>query len=161
MWHRVAFGEADGGKDCVKQHKDLVAVLRHNRQRVTPARRLLLQYFIDNSMRALPLAEIQAHLDDRLPGINRSSIYRNLEMLKSLSIIQELRVGGKGRRYQFVFERPVHHFIICKACGKVSRGNRSFFEQVERALQEIHDFQKANLSVTFYGFCGRCRAQAG
>jgi len=157
----------------MKQHKDLLAVLRHNRQRVTPARRLLLQYFIDNHTRSLSLPEIQAHLQDRLPGINRSSIYRNLEMLKSLAIIQELRVGGQelrmgsgsprglaprgGKRFQFVFERPVHHFIICKACGKVSKGTRRFFEQVEKALREVHGFEKANLSVTFYGFCPACK----
>jgi len=66
-------------------------------------------------------------------------------------------VARKGRRYQFVFERPVHHFIICKACGRVIKGKRRFFEQVERALQDIHDFKKANLSVTFYGFCSHCR----
>ncbi len=142
----------------MKQHKDLLAVLRHNRQRITPARRLLLQYFIDHHAQPLSLPEIQAHLQDRLPGINRSSIYRNLEMLKSLAIIQELRVGGSGKRFQFVFERPVHHFIICKACGKVSRGTRRFFEQVEKALRDVHGFEKANLSVTFYGFCPACRA---
>jgi len=141
----------------MRKHKDLLAVLRHNRQRVTPARRILIQFFIDNHVRSLSLPEIQTHLQDRLPGINRSSIYRNLEMLKTLSIIQELRVARKGRRYQFVFERPVHHFIICKACGKVSKGKRVFFEQVERALENIHGFKKANLSVTFYGFCSRCR----
>ncbi|HET6464440.1 MAG TPA: transcriptional repressor [Nitrospiria bacterium] len=141
----------------MRKHKDLLAVLRHNRQRVTPARRILIQFFIDNHARSLSLPEIQTHLQDRLPGINRSSIYRNLEMLKTLSIIQELRVARKGRRYQFVFERPVHHFIICKACGKVSKGKRGFFEQVEKALQDIHGFKKANLSVTFYGFCSRCR----
>jgi Fur family ferric uptake transcriptional regulator len=150
----------------MKQHKDLLAVLRHNRQRVTPARRLLLQYFIDNHSRSLSLPEIQTHLSDRLPGINRSSVYRNLEMLKSLAIIQELQVGGGssrglaprgGKRFQFVFERPVHHFIICKACGKVSKGTRRFFEQVEKALREVHGFEKANLSVTFYGFCPGCK----
>lgn len=136
---------------------DLLAVLRHNRQRVTPARRLLLQYFIDNHARPISLPEIQAHLQDRLPGINRSSIYRNLEVLKSLAIIQELRVGGRGKRFQFVFERPVHHFIICKACGEIRRGTRRFFEQVEKALHQVHGFQKANLSVTFYGLCVKCR----
>ncbi|HTP41894.1 MAG TPA: transcriptional repressor [Nitrospiria bacterium] len=159
----------------MKQHKDLLAVLRHNRQRVTPARRLLLQFFIDNHTKSLSLPEIQTHLQDRLPGINRSSIYRNLEMLKSLAIIQELRVGGGspqglapklrsegltprgGKRFQFVFERPVHHFIICKACGKVSKGTRRFFEQVEKALRDVHGFEKANLSVTFYGFCPACK----
>jgi Fur family ferric uptake transcriptional regulator len=141
----------------MRKHKDLLAVLRHNRQRVTPARRILLQFLIDNYTQSLSLPEIQTHLQDRLPGINRSSIYRNLEMLKALSIIQEVRVPPRGRRYQFIFERPVHHFIICKACGKVIKGRRKFFEQVERALQTVHDFKKANLSVTFYGFCGRCR----
>jgi Fe2+ or Zn2+ uptake regulation protein len=143
----------------MKQHKDLLAVLRHNRQRVTPARRLLLQYFIDNRARPLSLPEIQAHLQDRLPGINRSSVYRNLEMLKSLAIIQALRVGGGGRRFQFVYDRPVHHFIICRGCGKVTKGKRRFFEQVEKALHKVHGFEKANLSVTFYGFCPACRVK--
>ncbi|HLG23153.1 MAG TPA: transcriptional repressor [Candidatus Manganitrophaceae bacterium] len=140
----------------MKKHKDLLAVLRHNQQRITPARRFLLQFFIDNKAKQLPLPEIQAHLQDKLPGINRSSVYRNLEMLKRLSVIQELTAHGQGKRYQFVFERQVHHFIICKACGKISKGNRSLFEKVEKALKEIHDFQKANLSVTFYGFCSNC-----
>lgn len=142
----------------MKKHKDLIAVLRHNQQRITPARRFLLQYFIDDPARRFSLPEIQAHLQDKLPGINRSSIYRNLEMLKQLSVIQELTVPGHGKRYQFVFEQQVHHFIICKACGKVVKGNRNLFEKVEKALKEIHDFQKANLSVTFYGFCSKCQA---
>jgi len=141
----------------MKKHKDLVAVLRHNQQRITPARRILLQYFIDNQSRQISLPEIQTHLQDKLPGINRSSIYRNLEMLKQLSVIQELTTSGQGKRYQFIFEQQVHHFIICKACGKVVKGNRDLFEKVERALKEIHDFQKANLSVTFYGFCSKCQ----
>lgn len=141
----------------MKKHSDLIALLRHNQQRITPARRILLQYFIDHSSKGLSLTEIQTHLQDKLPGINRSSVYRNLEMLKQLSIIQELMVPGQGRRYQFVFEQPVHHFIICKGCGKVITGDRSLFEQVEKALKEIHDFQKANLSVTFYGFCAQCQ----
>ena len=141
----------------MKQHKDLLAVLRHNRQRITPARRLLLQYFIDHHTRSISLPEIQDHLQERLPGINRSSIYRNLEMLKSLAIVQEVRVGRGSKRFQFVFEQPVHHFIICKACGKVSTGTRRFFQQVEKALYEVHGFEKANLSVTFYGFCPTCK----
>lgn len=141
----------------MKKHKDLIAVLRHNQQRITPARQILLQFFIDHHSRDLSLSEIVTHLQDKLPGINRSSVYRNLEMLKQLSVIQELSVPGRGKRYQFIFERPVHHFIICKACGKVSKGNRSFFDKVEKALREIHDFQKANLSVTFYGFCSKCQ----
>lgn len=145
------------GEEAMKKHKDLIAVLRHNQQRITPARRFLLQYFIDHSTRQFSLPEIQAHLQDKLPGINRSSVYRNLEMLKQLSVIQELTVPGQGKRYQFIFEQQVHHFIICKACGKVVKGNRDLFEKVEKALKEIHDFQKANLSVTFYGFCSKCQ----
>jgi Fur family ferric uptake transcriptional regulator len=141
----------------MRKHKDLLAVLRHNSQRVTPARQILLQFLIDNYSRSLSLPEIQAHLQDRLPGINRSSIYRNLEMLKTLSIIQELRNSHKDRRFQFTFERPVHNFIICKACGKVIKGKRKFFEEVERALQAIGDFKKKELSITFYGFCSPCR----
>src|SRR5581483_9051025 len=38
-----------GRRKKMKKHKDLIAVLRHNQQRITPARQILLQYFIDHS----------------------------------------------------------------------------------------------------------------
>lgn len=139
----------------MKKHKDLLAILRANRMRITPARRALLQFILDNKSRQIPLKEFYQAMEDQVPGIDRSSVYRNLETLKQLEIIQELTLP-KGKVYQYLLDRKIHHFFICKACGKSHRGNEDLFERIDHALKEIHGFSKANLSVVFYGVCTKC-----
>lgn len=138
------------------KHKDLLTVLRTNKMRITPARRVLLQYILDNHSKQLSLKDVQAFLEKKMTGVDRSSIYRNLEAFKKLDIIQELNLPGHGKRFQYIFDRKVHHFYICKSCGKSHRGNESLFSKIEDALKDVHGFSKANLSIVFYGYCSKC-----
>ena len=69
------------------------------------------------------MQEVQESLDKQLEGVDRSSIYRNIDALQKLDIIQELNLPNIGKRYRYVFDRKVHHFYICKACGKANRGD--------------------------------------
>lgn len=140
----------------MKRHKDLLEVLRSNKMRITPARRLLLQYILDNKSRHISIQEIQDFVDREMKGVDRSSIYRNLDTFQKLDILQELNLPNVGKRYQYVLDRKVHHFYICKVCGKANRGNEELFKKVEAALKDVHGFSKANLSVVFYGFCAKC-----
>ncbi|MGK5088144.1 transcriptional repressor [Bdellovibrionota bacterium FG-2] len=140
----------------MKKHKDLLAILRSNKMRVTPARRLLLQFVLDNKSRQISIQEIQEFLDSQIKGVDRSSVYRNLETFQKLDIIQELTLPRVGKRFQYVLDRKVHHFYICKSCGKSNRGNEDLFQKIELALKEVHGFLKANLSIIFYGRCAKC-----
>ena len=142
----------------MKKHKDLLTVLRSNKMRITPARRALLQFILDNKSKHLSLKDIHDFMDKTMPGVDRSSIYRNLEAFKRLDIVQELNLPTVGKRFQYVFDRKVHHFFICKSCGKLNRGNAELFDKIEKALKQIHGFSKANLSAVFYGYCGKCSA---
>ena len=145
----------------MKKHKDLLAALRSNKMRITPARRLLLQYILDNKSRQISIHEIQDFIDKEMAGVDRSSIYRNLDTFQKLNIIQELILPNVGKRYQYVLDRKVHHFYICKSCGKSNRGNEELFSKIEAALKDVHGFSKANLSVVFYGFCAKCSNGSG
>jgi len=144
----------------MKKHQDLITVLRSNQMRITPARRALLQFILDNKSRQLALKDFHGFIEKKIAGLDRSSIYRNLEMFKKLDIIQELNLPRVGKRFQYVFDRKVHHFYICKRCGKLNRGNQALFEKINQALKDIHGFSKANLSVIFYGFCAKCGESA-
>ena len=95
-------------------------------------------------------------MKQKLPELDRSSIYRNLTLLKKLEIIQELNLPSMGKRFQYIFDRKVHHYFICKVCGKWNKGNDTLFNKIESALKEVHGFQKANLSIIFYGRCQQC-----
>lgn len=140
----------------MKKHKDLLEVLRSNKMRITPARRLLLQFILDNKSRQVSMEEFQEYLGRQLEGVDRSSIYRNVDVFQRLGIIQELSLPTLGKRYQYVLDRKVHHFYICKSCGKANRGNEELFNKIESALKDVHGFSKANLSVVFYGLCSKC-----
>ncbi len=141
----------------MKKHRDLISILKAKNLRLTPARRGLIQYILDHKDKQLSLLEITRFLETTVDGVNRSSVYRNLELLKKLDIIQELNLPKKGKRFQYIFDKEVHHFYICKTCGKASRGNKVLFGRIEKALKDVHEFSKANLSMVFYGYCERCK----
>lgn len=139
----------------MRKHRDLLEVLRANDMRITAGRRELLQFILDNRSRRVRLREIHAHLG----AIDRTSIYRNLIVFERLGIIQGIKLADRDKTYQYVLDRNIDHFYICKACGNARRGNRKLFERIEAALRDIHGFAKANLSIVFYGTCASCEAR--
>lgn len=140
----------------MNRHKELVQFLKTRGLRMTSSKEVLIQLFIDNQNRHIPLKEIQEHLLFVTPDVDRTTIYRNIEKFISLGVIQELDLPKRGKVYQFVFGKKMHHYYICKSCGKMNKGNEDLFKKIEKALKDIHDFSKANLSVLFYGFCAKC-----
>jgi Fur family ferric uptake transcriptional regulator len=140
----------------MKKHKDLALYLKNRGLRMTSSKATLIQFFLDNQNRHVPLKELQDYLNKELPDIDRTTIYRNIEKFIGLGVIQELDLPTKGKVYQYVFDKKVHHYYICKSCGKTNKGNQELFEKIEKALKDIHDFSKANLSILFYGLCSKC-----
>lgn len=140
----------------MKKHKELVHYLKTKGLRMTASKEQLIQFFLDHPNRHIPIKEIQEHLVTTVPDIDRTTIYRNIEKFIRLGLIQELDLPVRGKVYQYVFGKKVQHYYICKCCGKINKGNAELFQKVEKALKDIHDFSKANLSVLFYGFCSKC-----
>jgi len=136
----------------MRRHRDLLEVLRANGMRITTGRRALLQLILNHRQRGIGLREIH----HQLPTADRSSVYRNLIAFERLGIIQGIKLPDREKRYQYVLDRKIHHFYICKACGHARRGHRKLFDRIEAALRDIHGFAKANLSVVFYGTCSAC-----
>ena len=140
----------------MKTHKDLARYLKSRGFRMTPSKAILIQFFLNNQNRHIPLKEIHEHLYHEIPDVDRTTIYRNIEKFIRLGLIQELELPKKGKVFQYIFDKKVHHYFICKCCGRMNKGNAELFQKIEKALKDIHDFSKANLSVVFYGFCSKC-----
>ena len=124
--------------------------------RMTPSKTLLVQFFLDNHNRHVPFKELQDYMQARLPDVDRTTVYRNIEKFIGIGLIQELVFPKTGKVYQYIFDRKVQHYYICKACGKANKGNQALFSKIENALKDVHGFSKAGLSVVFYGFCSKC-----
>lgn len=140
----------------MRKHRDLVLYIKSLGLRMTQSKLSLVQLFLDNQDRHIPLKEVQDCIIGELPGVDRTTVYRNLLKFMEVGIIQELDLPTKGKVYQFIFEKTVHHYYICKSCGKMSKGDQDLFAKIETALKDVHGFSKANLSVVFYGLCSKC-----
>jgi Fur family ferric uptake transcriptional regulator len=126
---------------------------------MTVSKELLIQFFLDNQNRHIPSKELQEYVARHLPEVDRTTIYRNIEKLISLDLIQELELPKPGKAYQFIYDSNIHHYYICKGCGDIKKGDQKLFSRIEKALKDIHGFSKAHLSVVFYGYCSDCERE--
>ena len=139
----------------MKNHKDLIHVLKSKGMKITPVRSLILQYILDNQDQEIILNNIYYFLKEKFIGADKSSIYRNIELFKQLDIIYEVNSSSNQKSYKYVFDTKLHPFFICKSCGKLFEINKNIFQNIETKLIEI--LLEENLSAIFYGYCDICK----
>ncbi len=95
-------------------------------------------------------------MDARLKGVGRATVYRAIDQLEELGLIQKIDLGGTAYGYEKLESSGHHHHhIVCDDCGKVEP-----FED-EALEQAIHDikakgFKLETHEVTLHGHCNDC-----
>jgi Fur family ferric uptake transcriptional regulator len=85
-------------------------------QRNTQQRQVILEEL--RKVRIHPTAAaLYTLVRSRLPKISLGTVYRNLEMLHQLGIIQKLEFGGSEARYDGTVYH--HDHIRCTQCGRI------------------------------------------
>ena len=90
--------------------------LREKGLRLTPQRELVL-----NAVRELGHAtpeEVAEKVRQTHPGINLSTVYRNLETLENVGLVQHTHLGHGGATYHAAAELT-HLHLVCGKCGEV------------------------------------------
>jgi Fur family ferric uptake transcriptional regulator len=101
-------------------------------------------------------------IDRRLPGVGRATVYRALEQLEGLGLIQRVDLGGDAAGYERVDAGGHHHHhIVCEECGRVVAFEDEGLEQAIVALAERPDFKVSKHEVTLRGECARCSDAPG
>jgi Fur family ferric uptake transcriptional regulator len=101
-------------------------------------------------------------IDGRLPGVGRATVYRALEQLERLGLIQKVDLGGDASGYERVDPGGHHHHhIVCEQCGRVVTFEDDRLEQAIVALAERPDFKVSSHEVTLRGECASCGRAAG
>ena len=113
----------------------------------------------------LSAKDIYAALYRTHPGLGLTTVYRTLELLHGLGIVQRVSAGDGRNRYQIRSERPGdhHHHLICTRCGHII-DYRDFVEEelelvkkTERALSQRYGFEIRDHNIEFMGLCKECR----
>jgi Fur family ferric uptake transcriptional regulator len=95
--------------------------------------------------------------DSRLEGVGRATVYRAIEQLEDLGLIQRIDVGGESTAYEKVDPRGHHHHhLVCNRCGRVIPFEDEDLETAIHSISARDDFQIESHDITLRGICRTC-----
>jgi Fur family ferric uptake transcriptional regulator len=107
---------------------------------------------------ALSAQEIDDRLRARGRGVGRASVYRILELLTELRLVQKIDVGQGVARYERQLpDGHHHHHLVCDSCGQIEPFSDPTLEQaIERVARNVA-FAVDDHDVVLHGACSDCR----
>ncbi|HSW74449.1 MAG TPA: Fur family transcriptional regulator [Candidatus Saccharimonadales bacterium] len=96
-------------------------------------------------------------LGEKVPSIDRASVYRTVSLLEELGIILRINVGWKYKLELSEMFSTHHHHISCTACGKIVALNERALERVIDRLSALHGFIPAAHQIEIQGLCSNCQ----
>ncbi len=133
----------------------IVADLRRNGLRLTPQRLMILEVLEGSSGHIAP-EDVYQQVHARYPMINRSTVYRTLDVLEELGMIRHGHVADGAARYHLA--RDVHHLhLVCHRCGgALEVADLSIGECFSRTLEEQFGFRADLTHFPISGLCREC-----
>lgn len=133
------------------------AELRRSGHRASAPRAAVIE-LIGRQPCVLSASEIAHRLRDEGRDVGIATVYRTLELLESMRLVQRLDVGDGSARFEPAMPggEHHHHHLICDVCGRVTP-----FEdpQLERAIDELGsrlDYVVGDHDVILRGECPDC-----
>jgi Fur family transcriptional regulator, ferric uptake regulator len=104
--------------------------------------------------------ELADQLDARGHRVGLASVYRALELLEELGLVQRVDVVEGATRYEASLpDGEHHHHLVCQSCGQVSAFEDPGLERAIGRLARRVDFQIDAHDVTLRGECPACHTR--
>lgn len=101
--------------------------------------------------------EIAEELRANGTKVGLASVYRALELLHGMGLVQRVDLGDRGLRWEPVLPGgDHHHHAVCDTCGRVTAFED---EKLESALERLAGRLRHSIEaheVVIHGSCGRC-----
>src|SRR6476620_8743056 len=108
---------------------------------------------------AVTALDLDQELRRRKPAVGRASVYRALEQLEQLGLVQRLEVSRGTAGYERVEPSGHHHHhAICRDCGRMIPFEDAGLERAIGRLSERVRFEVSDHDVVLRGRCERCAA---
>lgn len=129
---------------------------------MTPQRRALIET-IQEAEGHLDASSLLALARKREPDIDRATVYRTIELLKNLGLIDELdlmHLSGE-RHYYEARTRGDHVHMACFQCGRIEEFSSALFERLKQEIEVKTGFEARVTRLELGGRCRECSAGHG
>jgi Fur family ferric uptake transcriptional regulator len=122
------------------------------------ARRAVVE-LLDSQRCALTAVEIEDALRGERRKVSRASVYRILDELERLGLVQRVETGQAMVRYERVCEHEEHHHhLVCDECGLVMPFSDAGLESAIETLSERVPLKVSEHEIVLHGSCQDCAA---
>ena len=106
---------------------------------------------------AVTALELDDELRRRRPPVGRASVYRALEQLEQLGLVQRVEAQRGTSSYERIDpDGHHHHHAICRDCGRLVPFEDPVLERAIGTLSESLSFEVTEHDVVLRGRCERC-----
>ncbi len=137
--------------------KSIRKVLNAPGLRVTDQRALILKV-IRQGQGHLDADEIYRRAREKKSRLSLSTVYRTLQTLKKLGLIEELHFD-EGHHHYEVKPSTEHHHLACLGCGKIIEFRYPLARYVKRNVVEAKDFDIVETEIHMTGYCPNCHQE--
>jgi len=133
--------------------------LRQRGLRLTPQREAVLSVLHAVGRAASP-EEIFVRVSAVDAAVDRSTIYRTLDLLDNFKLVTVIDSGEKQRLYELSDREIPHLHLVCRVCGKIMGVDLDVLQPFLTHLDETVKFQIDLTNITMQGICGDCQKVA-
>jgi len=134
-----------------------IATLRAGGLKLTPQRRLIADILHDTKGH-LTAREIVGRVQAKMPGVNKSTIYRTLDVLEQAGCLYKSEMKN-----EFVYHHhdgDHHYHLTCIHCGKTVDFDEGIFFSLQRSLVRKYGFHADLKHVVLNGVCSDCKKRS-
>jgi len=116
--------------------------------------RVLLQHEADH----LGAEEVFMRVKENNPEIGMATVYRTLELLADLHIVEKMNFGDGIARFDLRGDdhEHMHHHLICAVCGKLKEIKDDWLLELEQRLEREYGFTVLDHRLDFTGKYQTC-----
>ncbi|NLL00075.1 MAG: transcriptional repressor [Clostridiales bacterium] len=142
------------------------ALLRTNGLKVTNQRIAILEVLNNRPGKHLTAEEIYDYVREEFPDIGLATVYRTIQLLSELNLIDKLNLDDGYVRYEIGSKNQEdschhHHHLICLECGSIYAFQDDLLENLENRIKETLGFEVSDHEVKLYGHCIACIREEG
>ena len=137
-----------------------VTAIRTHGGRVTPSRLAVIAAIVDSEGH-VSAEEIFERIQTSSPDIHLSTVYRTLEALEKLGVVEHVHLGHGRAIYHL--EENLHQHLVCESCGMIIEAPHDLTERLEMELEARLGFFTRAHHFSIIGLCREChrREQGG
>jgi Fur family ferric uptake transcriptional regulator len=148
--------------DIMPDNQDMFKkLLKKNGLKVTTQRVAILEVLSSRPGKHLTAEEIYDFVKKKYPDIGLATVYRTIQVLSDLNLIDKLNLDDGYVRYEIGKKDNEdnghhHHHLICLDCGSIFSFQDDLLEALEEHIEETLGFKVVDHEVKLYGHCKKC-----